>query len=212
MVVEIGCGVGNTVLPLLERSNVLSDRGVRPKLVVWGLDFAPVAITLLKTDPRFVGASRDGRANAGVWDITDPPPTGVASVADVSILLFCLSAISPSKMAAAARNATATLKPGSMLVFRDYGRYDEAQMKLGTSESKKLGKNFYVKHDGTRCYYFDLDDLKRLFGKNDGGCGLDVLELKYIRRSYSNKKTGVNRRRVWVQGRFKKPSPEQRVV
>jgi len=41
-------------------------------------------------------------------------------------------------------------------------------MKLGTSKGKKLGENFYVKHDGTRCYYFDLEDLRWLFEKAQG--------------------------------------------
>ena len=86
----------------------------------------------------------------------------------------------------------------------------------------------------TRCYYFILDDIKCLFGKNkkmnkggeqdgvpdrdeafdDGmgtsmfscnGAGLDILELKYIQRVYKNRSQEANRRRVWVQGRFRKP-------
>jgi len=205
-VMEIGCGVGNTVLPLLERGEEAVVSGERRRINVWGLDFASVAIDLLRKDERFVGASANGRAHAGVWDITLPPPPeyGIEKISDVSILLFCLSAISPEKMAEAARYAASTLKPGGMLVFRDYGRYDEAQMKLGTSRCKRLGDNFYAKSDGTRCYYFELDDLRRIFGEE--GAGLEVVELKYLRRVYGNRSEDAERRRVWVQARFRRPA------
>jgi SAM-dependent methyltransferase len=205
-VMEIGCGVGNTVLPLLERGEETVVNGERRRICVWGLDFARVAIDLLKKDRRFSEASAKGRARAGVWDITLPPPQSynIENISDVSILLFCLSAISPEKMPDAARHAASTLKPGGTLVLRDYGRYDEAQMKLGTSRCKQLGDNFYVKSDGTRCYYFELEDLRRSFGPE--GAGLEVLELKYLRRVYSNRSQDVERRRVWVQARFRKKS------
>mmetsp|Transcript_14340 Transcript_14340/g.39989 ORF Transcript_14340/g.39989 Transcript_14340/m.39989 type:complete len:87 (+) Transcript_14340:552-812(+) len=75
-------------------------------------------------------------------------------------------------------------------------------MKLGTSRSKRIKENFYRKHDGTKCYYFELEDLQRLF------CdllGMEVMELKYLRRAYDNKATTQIRRRIWVQGRFRKP-------
>jgi len=97
------------------------------------------------------------------------------------------------------------LKPGGTLVMRDYGRLDEAQMKLGKGD-KELGTNFYRKGDGTGCYYFELDDLKDLFVKqhpNDNK--LELLELDYIQRVYRNRGDGTTRRRVWVQGRFRKP-------
>ncbi len=88
-------------------------------------------------------------------------------------------------------------------IVHSYGRYDEAQLKLGSSRGKRLSENFYVKHDSTRVYYFDLEDLDRLFGAR--GAGLEVIELKYIRRVYKNRSDDTERRRVWVQARFRKP-------
>ena len=105
-------------------------------------------------------------------------------------------------MKTAARNVAATLKPGGVLVLRDYGRYDEAQLKLGVSRAKRLGENFYVKSDGTRCFYFDLQHLEQLLVEE---AGLEALELKYVRRIYQNRAKDEQRRRVWVQGRFRKP-------
>ena len=78
-------------------------------------------------------------------------------------------------------------------------------MKLGMGD-KELGDNFYRKGDGTGCYYFELDDLKDLFVNKDANDNkLELLELDYIQRVYRNRGDGTTRRRVWIQGRFRKP-------
>ena len=189
VLVEIGAGVGNNILPLLES---------KPMWHIYCFDFSRVAIDFLRQDERFIKAQP--HAQADVWDITamgDPP---VRSIADITTLLFCLSAIHPVKMGEAMSNVAKTLKPKGILLFRDYGRYDEAQLKLGTARGKRLAENFYVKQDGTKCYYFSIEDLETLCQK----AGLEVLELQYLKRVYSNRAQSQQRRRVWVQGRFRK--------
>eukprot|EP00985_Skeletonema_marinoi_P022548 scaffold14436_cov135-Skeletonema_marinoi.AAC.1 len=232
-IVEIGCGVGNAILPLLEQHTELvhkhassddDDAVPPPRLNIHCLDFAPTAINLLKQDPRFRAAAEEGRATAHVFDLSSMHPstistsssstnndkqtTTLANSADVAILLFCLSAIGPHPSAAlsrAARHAMDMLKPGGTLVIRDYGRLDEAQMKLSRGE-KSLGSNFYRKGDGTGCYYFELQDLKDLFVNDGDDCTkLELLELDYIQRVYRNRGDDSTRRRVWIQGRFRKP-------
>lgn len=203
VLVEIGSGSGANVLPLLEKT----------LLTVHCYDFSRVAVNLLNENPTFQKASEEGRASARVWDITMPyeeieGDDGITidknPGADIVMLLFCLSAISPHKMLQAVRNVASTLKPGGILIFRDYGRYDEAQMKLGSSKGKHISDNFYLKGDGTRCYYFDLEDVCVLFS-GEQGSGLKILQLEYIQRLYLNRATKLHRRRVWVQGRFQKP-------
>ena len=228
-IVEIGSGVGNAILPLLEQHTVLvqhqKDTQI-PQLHIHCLDFAPSAIKLLKEDDRFQLAAKEGRATGHVYDLSAMHPSTIhignqqqtsksqqpqvlSNSADVAILLFCLSAIGPHpspSLSRAARHVIDMLKPGGVLVFRDYGRLDEAQLMLGKEADKQLGDNFYRKGDGTGCYYFSLDDLQELFvNQNDTDDKLECLELDYIQRVYRNRGDNTERRRVWVQGRFRKP-------
>ena len=163
----------------------------------------------MKLDPRFQSAAKEGRATAHVYDLssTHPSQVNLENSADVAILLFCLSAIGPHPSAAlsrASRHVIDILKPGGTLVIRDYGRLDEAQMKLSRGE-KKIDENFYRKGDGTGCYYFELEDLKDLFLGDEDDAKLELLEIEYIQRVYRNRGDNSTRRRVWIQGRFRKP-------
>eukprot|EP00977_Amphora_coffeiformis_P010709 scaffold2510_cov169-Amphora_coffeaeformis.AAC.60 len=196
--VEIGCGVGNTLLPLLEREET--------EWTVYGMDLSAVAIDLLQQDERFVRAAAASRAWAGVADLVhDGMPVACRQVADVATLLFCLSAIHPDHHSQAAAAAVQALQPGGTLVVRDYGRYDQAELQLARQRAKRLTDHYYVKHDQTKCYYFTKEDLRRLFVEEQG---LEELENEYIQRQYQNRGDGTRRRRVWVQARFRRRPAE----
>ena len=240
--VEIGCGVGNAILPLLgsdrwtehsssnnisrtehsssnNYSNDNNDNGTAHNEVttaqpiqwtVYGFDLSSTAIDLLRNDVRYQQALHENRTYCDVCDISIPNvlPAYVQNVAHVTSLIFCLSAIHPTKHSMVMRNVISTLQPGQgVLIFRDYGRYDLAQIKLGTQRSKLLDTdNFYRKHDGTKCYYFTIQDIEQLVQQQDGA--LEILELRYIRRKYINRSMPCERRRVWVQGRFRRTMKE----
>lgn len=82
---EVGCGVGNTVFPLLE---------VNPNLYFYALDFSPHAVGLLKKHPEYAAT---GRCSGHVVDIVkDQLPDEIAPGSlDIVMMIFVLSAISP---------------------------------------------------------------------------------------------------------------------
>jgi SAM-dependent methyltransferase len=196
--VEIGCGVGNAMLPLLQDPEEAS----RP-WIIHGLDFSPTAIQWLQQDTRFQAASAQGRAFAYVCDISQPHamPQACRGVATVATCFFCLSSLLPADHLTAVQNAVECLRPGGVLIVRDYGRYDAAQLKLAQQRHKQVTTHGYVKQDGTKVYYFSLDDLQSLMEV----AGLQLRELDYRRRKCLNRSSQTVRRRVWVQGRFQKP-------
>ncbi|CAN0145267.1 unnamed protein product, partial [Laminaria digitata] len=170
-----------------------------------------------------------GRCQASVLDATvDDLPPGLLEGGGVDLVLlqFSLSAVAPKDMVRVAKLAERALRPGGKLLFRDYGRHDEAQLRF--AKGRQLGENLY---DGTTSYFFSLEDLRRLFcggssgegdgggrevegksgsqfgGGGGGGASLIEEELSFVRRQYANRGQGVARRRVWAHGKFRKPVP-----
>lgn len=192
-VLEIGCGTGSTVYPILE---VNTD----PGLMVYCCDLSKTAVNLVKEHKEF----SQQRCYSFVCDVTkdwSDAPFQQNSL-DVVTLIFVLSAIHPDKMAAVATNIFKFLKPGGQVFFRDYGRYDMAQLRF--KKGRCIQDNFYVRGDGTRCYFFTQEDVKDVFTS----AGFTQTQNIVDRRLQVNRGKKLKMYRVWMQAKFIKPAQE----
>ncbi|KAM8818035.1 tRNA N(3)-cytidine methyltransferase METTL2A [Rhynchonycteris naso] len=189
-ILEVGCGVGNTVFPILQINN-------DPRLFVYCCDFSSTAIQLVQTNPAY----DPSRCFAFVHDLCDeeksyPIPKGSL---DIIILIFVLSSIVPDKMQKALNGLSGLLKPGGMMLLRDYGRHDMAQLRF--KKGQCLSENFYVRGDGTRVYFFTQDELDTLFTT----AGLEKVQNLVDRRLQVNRGKQLTMYRVWIQCKYRKP-------
>lgn len=107
---EVGCGVGNAVIPLLD---------VNPNMYVVAVDFAKSAIEILSKHP---AATELRRLEAYVHDVvSDTLPLPEESL-DLILCMFVVSAITPKRHIDVFSKLFRALKPGGKLLFRDYGR------------------------------------------------------------------------------------------
>jgi methyltransferase-like protein 6 len=140
-------------------------------------------------------------------DATEPDeirrglPPGVPGGLRFVTAVWVLSALDPDRLPGVARTLEELLAPGGMVMFRDYAAGDLSQLRLDPAESR-LGRNFYRVGDGTLRHFFDPECARALFE----GAGLETVDLRVIRRCIRNHKEGVNMQRLWIQGKFRKPS------
>lgn len=155
-ITEIGCGAGNSVFPLLSANE-------NPDLILRAYDYSSHAVKLVQTNPLYESPPV-GSIHAAVWDLTsaDGLPSGIEpGIVDIVILVFVMSALHPDEWGRAINNIHKMLKPGGLVVFRDYGRYDLTQLRF--RGGRLLDENFYIRGDKTRVYFFELDELSLLF-------------------------------------------------
>lgn len=139
---ELGCGVGNMVFPLMREGF--------SNFYFYACDFSPRAVEFVKANNLY----NESRMKAFCADLTtDDLFENVAEGSvDMASLIFVLSAINPTSWAHVARIAFRVLRPGGLLLFRDYGRYDMAQLRF--KPGHKIAENYYMRQDGTRLVPF----------------------------------------------------------
>jgi tRNAThr (cytosine32-N3)-methyltransferase len=156
IICEIGCGAGNAAFPLLTANQ-------NPNLIIRAYDYSTHAVKLVQTNTLY-SSPPVGKIEAAVWDLSslDTLPPGVEpGTVDIIILVFVLSALHPDEWGKAIANIHKMLKPGGLVLFRDYGRYDLTQLRF--KSGRLLEDNFYIRGDKTRVYFFEIDELALIF-------------------------------------------------
>lgn len=186
---EIGCGVGNLIFPLIE------DK-FNTNYFIYGMDFSPRAIEILKQNPLY----SEEHMLAFSCDITTNDVFGTIpdDSIDLITLVFVLSAIHPEKFKIVVENMRKLLKPGGMILFRDYGLHDMAQLRF--KAGSKISENLYVRQDGTRSYYFSIEETEKLFKESE----FHIISNEYVYRRTINLKEGIDVPRIFVQGKYQK--------
>lgn len=187
-VFEIGCGVGNSMVPLLR---------VNPSMRFYACDIAPKAVELVKQDKYL-----QGYLTAFVHDVTQPIPIDIMpdNCVDYILFVFVLSTISPSMFEQTFKNLDRVLKPGGIFFFRDYGEGDMKQ-EIFDQRGNKLSERFYLRQDGTRIYFFSEDETTSFFTK----MGYELIDQRMICSTNVNHKRNLVMERKYIQAKWRKP-------
>lgn len=199
-ILEIGCGAGNTIWPLLRQNRTAK---------VWACDFSEKAVELVRTHAEFDPA----RVHIFQHDISSPEaalsiPDGSI---DICIAVFVLSALDPhSGLPIALEKIRRVLKRpndgsgdsrgkcrGGLLLFRDYARMDLTQLRFPPSRFL-YPPDTYRRGDGTLVHYFTEDAIRMVFAPP----AWDIADLHTDRRLIVNRKRQLMMRRMWIQGKF----------
>ncbi|KAF7124250.1 hypothetical protein RHSIM_Rhsim12G0208300 [Rhododendron simsii] len=176
VILEVGCGAGNTVFPLVAKY---------PKLFVHACDFSPHAISHVDFN--------EDQVNAFLCDVVtdDLGDTMMPSSIDVVTLIFMLSAVCPKKMHLILQNVKKVLKPDGHILLRDYAIGDYAQVELD-KRNQMISENFYIRGDGTSAFYFSEEFLSTLFG----GAGFTIVDMDIYGRQIQNRSQNITMSRM----------------
>ncbi|WOO85825.1 putative methyltransferase-like protein [Vanrija pseudolonga] len=212
VVLEVGCGAGNTVFPLLMNNE-------NPDLRIFATDYSATAVKVVQSSELYPRAEHGlGVLNASVWDISAKPaegsgvsyslPEGIEpGTVDVLTVIYVLSALHPKEWEQAIHNLYTALKPGGLLCIRDYGRHDLAQLRIKQPRLLDV-PNFYIRGDGTRVYFFETEELGGMLtaparGQSEGNM-FNVHQLAEDRRLIVNRKEQLKMYRIWLQAKATK--------
>ncbi|KAE8659970.1 hypothetical protein F3Y22_tig00116959pilonHSYRG00132 [Hibiscus syriacus] len=218
-VLEVGCGNGSTALPILRNETLQRAKEfvvasnvalVEHRFCPFYCDFATTGFpkwlacdycreNFGEKNPNCISDVREERTLE-----TDSLSMGERSSCiggvDFITLIFTLSAVPFQIMPTALRECFSVLKPGGMLLFRDYGLYDMTMLRFEADQ--RVGFREYTRSDGTHSYFFCLDTVRNLFIC----AGFIELEIEYCCVKSVNRRNGKSMKRVWVHGKFQKPA------
>ncbi|OON19426.1 methyltransferase domain protein, partial [Opisthorchis viverrini] len=223
-ILEVGCGVGNFLLPLLEdlvssaNGSCSSSDSNQPSRClnrlttassVYACDISQRAVQMFKDRASrscldctaFVcDISKDGALKEQLYQHQTSANHTVSSL-DLVTLIFVLSALNPDDMVTCLKNIRSVLKPGGRLLFRDYGIHDHAQLRFGRGTRLSRERPSYARQDGTLSYFFEKSELEALFFE----AGFRTVRCEYVYKHTTNVSENLSVRRVFLQAVAERP-------
>ncbi|TGZ66187.1 hypothetical protein CRM22_005455 [Opisthorchis felineus] len=217
-ILEVGCGVGNFLLPLLEDlvssadgSCSSSDSNRHSHCLnrlttasnVYACDISQRAVHMFNDRAFRSGLdctafvcdiSKDGALKEQLYQHQTSANHTVSSL-DLVTLIFVLSALNPDDMVTCLKNIKSVLKHGGRLLFRDYGIHDHAQLRFGRGTRLSRERPSYARQDGTLSYFFEKSELEALFGE----AGFRTVRCEYVYKHTTNVSENLSVRRVFLQ-------------
>jgi len=184
---DIGCGVGNSFYPLIK---------VKSNLIVYAFDFSNRAINNAKTHSIYEKIKN--RIFLKKLDLVNDEIDYPSC--DYGILMFVLSAIKPEFHEKVIKKISEKINKNGILYFRDYARYDMAQIRFALRKKNKVGENLYMRKDKTLSYFFEQKEIENLFNKYN----FKTVNSKLICRVIENRKENKKMNRLWLQIKFEK--------
>ena len=117
---------------------------------------------------------------------------------DIVSLIFVLSAIRPSLFRKVIENLRGALKPGGLLIFRDYAINDMAMYRF--KKGTKIDERHYLRQDGTTSYFFTCQEMEEIVQE----LGFAIQLNQYVQRRTINKKEDLDVARIFIQGKYRK--------
>lgn len=190
---EIGCGVGNSVASIFKTNS-------NSQLYVYCCDISQKAIDSLRKRT-FYQEHRDmiDPFQADICNEFDKIKARIKeSSLDFITVIFTLSAIKPELMGQTVKNLASLLGKDGMILFRDYARYDMTQLRF--KPKSYLREDYYVRSDGTTSYFFAPTFVNNLFTE----AGLTKIELSEDNRLLVNRLKSLTMCRRWIQAKYVK--------
>lgn len=192
-VLEVGCGNGSCVLPLL-RGN--------PTATVHATDPSPTAVddTVRRSAEQGLGA----RLTHEVQPTATVPCSPEHGPFDHVMILCTLSAIPGSDDGALLASAAAQLRPGGSVLIRDHARYDMRHLTDVRRGATLLDRErpAYLRPGGMHRRYYSREDVAALAA----GAGLAVEENRYLCIRQRNARKQLEWDRVYLQSVLRRPA------
>ncbi|KAI3637058.1 hypothetical protein MIR68_004764 [Amoeboaphelidium protococcarum] len=196
-ILEAGCGVGNSLAILNEYYSALDSTEQLQHVKLYGCDFAQSAVDVMLRD----NADQLSLCRVFQHDITKDLDGGIIAPGSLSyiLLIFCLSAIPSDLHEKTLGNLYKLLKPGGVILFRDYAKYDMTQIRF--KKNRYIEDGTYIRGDSTMVHFFDQQSIDAMAKS----VGFESLQSKLDSRLLVNRQKKLQMYRMWIQCKWRKP-------